>query len=178
MKYKTKNQFIGLIALVAVTAHAQSIQRVTEEYRDPEQIKLAAPSDTRGKAEQGTIPRVQDRMVPAPRGEPEVQVAPTPLAVSSVEPFAIQPGQRLSQALAMWLKTQEINLSWEAAGSLPGRIRDIVVDSAWQASDTNLEKTLTDVLLPFGLEAHVLKTNQKTVGPTAVVVRNLSNTRP
>ena len=107
--------------------------------------------------------------------------------VQPVLPLAIQPGQRLSQALALWLKTQDINLSWEPAGSLPGRVRDVVIESAWLASQAALEPTLSEVLAPFGLSAHVLRQDTApTLGssgtpglpPTSVVVRNASNSRP
>lgn len=109
---------------------------------------------------------------------------PTPPAI---ERLAIQAGQRLSLALGAWLKSQNIELSWEPAGTLPGRVRDVVIDSAWLASQTSLEPTLTEVLAPFGLTAHVLRQRQTTdashvthldASPTSVVVRNASNARP
>ena len=92
--------------------------------------------------------------------------------------MVVQPGQRLSIALGSWLKNQGITLSWEPAGSLPGRMRDIVFDSAWQASDTSLEKTLSDSLQPFGLAALILKPSDASSAPHTVVVRNSAPTRP
>lgn len=109
--------------------------------------------------------------------------APTP----AIERLTIQAGQRLSVALAAWLKTQDIALSWEPAGTLPGRVRDVVIDSAWLASQASLEPTLSEVLAPFGLTAHILRQRQTTdasnvtildASPTSVVVRNASNVRP
>jgi hypothetical protein len=105
----------------------------------------------------------------------------------AIERLTIQAGQRLSLALGAWLKSQSIDLSWEPAGTLPGRVRDVVIDSAWLASQTALEPTLTEVLAPFGLTAHVLRQRQTTdasnavvldATPTSVVVRNASNARP
>lgn len=105
----------------------------------------------------------------------------------AIERLTIQAGQRLSLALGAWLKSQSIELSWEPAGTLPGRVRDVVIDSAWLASQTSLEPTLTEVLAPFGLTAHVLRQRQTTdasnavvldATPTSVVVRNASNARP
>lgn len=105
----------------------------------------------------------------------------------AIERLTIQAGQRLSVALGAWLKSQSIDLSWEPAGTLPGRVRDVVIDSTWLASQTTLEPTLTEVLAPFGLTAHVLRQRQTTdasnavvldATPTSVVVRNASNARP
>lgn len=105
----------------------------------------------------------------------------------AIERLTIQAGQRLSVALGSWLKSQSIELSWEPAGTLPGRVRDVVIDSTWLASQTALEPTLTEVLAPFGLTAHVLRQRQTTdasnvtildTSPTSVVVRNASNARP
>jgi len=105
----------------------------------------------------------------------------------AIERLTIQAGQRLRVALGAWLKSQSIELSWEPAGTLPGRVRDIVIDSNWLASQTSLEPTLTEVLAPFGLTAHVLRQRQTTdasnavvldATPTSVVVRNASNARP
>ena len=105
----------------------------------------------------------------------------------AIERLTIQAGQRLSLALGAWLKSQSIELSWEPAGTLPGRVRDIVIDSNWLASQSSLEPTLTEVLAPFGLTAHVLRQRQTTdasnvtildTSPTSVVVRNASNARP
>ena len=106
---------------------------------------------------------------------------------SAIDRLTIQAGQRLSVALGAWLKSQSIELSWEPAGTLPGRVRDIVIDSTWLASQTALEPTLSEVLAPFGLTAHVLRQRQTTdasnvtildTSPTSVVVRNASNARP
>lgn len=113
---------------------------------------------------------------------------PSPKALTpAIERLTIQAGQRLSVALGAWLKSQSIELSWEPAGTLPGRVRDVVIDSAWLASQISLEPTLTEVLAPFGLTAHVLRQRQTTdasnavvldATPTSVVVRNASNARP
>ena len=106
---------------------------------------------------------------------------------ASIERLSIQAGQRLSAALAAWLKSQDITLSWEPAGSLPGRVRDVVIDSAWLSSQASLEPTLSEVLAPFGFTAHILRQRQTTdssnaiildASPTSVVVRNASNARP
>jgi len=96
-----------------------------------------------------------------------------------IERLTVQAGQRLSVALGTWLKPQKIELSWEAPGSLPGRMRDVVLDSTWTATQTSLIPTLREVLAPFGLEAHVLA-QDTTPGsqPRAVVVRNASGARP
>lgn len=120
-----------------------------------------------------------------PTATPEPASATTP--VPAIERLTIQAGQRLSVALGAWLKSQSIELSWEPAGTLPGRVRDIVIDSTWLASQTALEPTLSEVLAPFGLTAHVLRQRQTTdasnvtildTSPTSVVVRNVSNARP
>jgi hypothetical protein len=114
---------------------------------------------------------------------PHAVQAPTPV----IERLSIQAGQRLSVALGTWLKSQSVELSWEPSGTLPGRVRDVVIDSAWLASQTALEPTLSEVLAPFGLTAHVLRQRQNTdssnvtildTSPTSVVVRNASNARP
>ncbi len=114
---------------------------------------------------------------------PHTAQAPTPV----IERLTIQAGQRLSVALGTWLKSQSVELSWEPSGTLPGRVRDVVIDSAWLASQTALEPTLSEVLAPFGLTAHVLRQRQNTdasnvtildTSPTSVVVRNASNARP
>lgn len=122
-------------------------------------------------------------LTPTPASTPPSAKALIP----AIERLTIQAGQRLSAALGSWLKSQSIELSWEPAGTLPGRVREVVIDSTWLASQTALEPTLTEVLAPFGLTAHVLRQRQTTdasnvtildTSPTSVVVRNASNARP
>jgi len=131
-----------------------------------------------------------DTAAAAPASDfPTSPTATTPAQAPNAptERLSIQAGQRLSAALAAWLKSQDITLSWEPAGSLPGRVRDVVIDSAWLSSQASLEPTLSEVLAPFGLTAHILRQRQTTdssnavildASPTSVVVRNASNARP
>ncbi|MDI9235184.1 hypothetical protein [Limnohabitans lacus] len=129
----------------------------------------------------------------APPSSPVTSKAATPgttpgqTPIAQIERLSIQAGQRLSVALGAWLKSQSVELSWEPAGTLLGRVRDVVIDSAWLASQTALEPTLSEVLAPFGLTAHILRQRQSTdasnvtildASPTSVVVRNASNARP
>ena len=118
-----------------------------------------------------------------PATAPVSVLTPVQVATLPDERLTIQAGQRLSFAVGAWLKSQNIELSWEPAGTLPGRIRDVVIDSAWKASQPALEPTLSEVLAPFGLTAHILRQGITTVstsstGPTSIVVRNTSNSQP
>lgn len=147
-------------------------------------VGSAPPNDgtliTASVVQSPTVP-VPSSVREAKRIEP-VSVVPTLVVIQqSIQApprLIIQPGQHLSIALATWLKSQEITLSWEPTGTLPGRARDIVIESTWQASDPDLEKTLTEVLQPFGLEAHILKSNAESSHPTSVVVRNATSIHP
>jgi len=113
---------------------------------------------------------------PSQKNESEAQV-PTP--TGKPERLLVMAGQRLSVALSVWLKSQNIDLSWEAPGSLPGRMREVVLESTWTAAQTSLVPTLREVLAPFGLEAHVLVQDTPPGSqPRAVVVRNASGARP
>ena len=140
--------------------------------------QATAPSGT-GIPSMGTLPG--SSLSTAPSSKVPSTTSP------SVARLNIQAGQRLSVALSSWLRSQGIDLSWEPAGTLPGRIRDVVIDSAWLASQSALEPTLTEVLAPFGLTAHVLRQRQANdasspevlnTSPSSVVVRNASNARP
>lgn len=88
--------------------------------------------------------------------------APTPLHISA--------GERLSVALAQWLQTRDMTMSWEATGSLPGRMRDVVLERDWAATDTDVVQTLTQVLEPFALNAQIVQQPSQTT----VVIRNQS----
>lgn len=129
-------------------------------------------------------------VTPTSSGSGHISIPESSSAAAQTQPIerlSIQAGQRLSVALSAWLKTQKIDLSWEPAGTLPGRMRDVVIESAWLASQAALEPTLSEVLAPFGLSAHVLRqdtnpapgsSNTPGLPPTSVVVRNASNSRP
>lgn len=82
----------------------------------------------------------------------------------------ISAGERLSVALAKWLQTRDMTMSWEATGSLPGRMRDVVLERDWAATDTDVVQTLTQVLEPFALNAQIVQQPSQTT----VVIRNQS----
>ncbi len=91
--------------------------------------------------------------------------------------LSIAAGQRLSVALGAWLKAQAIEMSWEAQGSLPARMRDVQMDSPWQASQADVKATLEEILPPFGLMAQIQQLGSSERIAT-VVVRNQISARP
>ncbi len=112
-----------------------------------------------------------------PKSPPQIAPPAAQVTTPAIERLSIQAGQRLSVALSNWLKPQNITLSWEPAGTLPGRVRDVVIESTWSATQTSLEPSLAEVLAPFGLTAHVLRQGASEEA-TSIVVRNASNSRP
>jgi hypothetical protein len=177
-------------------AFAQVIEKVNKDYLETTALPIKPPPRTQTAA----LPDYKnEKVISESKGEekPNLRVAnvlvtPLPetvatvpmaveLPVSKSEPqidrLSIQAGQRLSLALGNWLKSQNITLSWEPAGTFPGRVRDVVIESTWLATQTSLEPSLTEVLAPFGLTAHVLRQG-KSEEPTSIVVRNASNARP
>lgn len=93
----------------------------------------------------------------------------TPAGVSAL---TLAAGERLSASLRQWLQSQRMELSWEASGSMPSRMRDVVIERAWAAPSSDLVQTLTEVLSPFGLSAQIDATTQ------TVIVRNASSATP
>ena len=112
-----------------------------------------------------------------PKSPPQIATSAPQSTAPVVERLSIQAGQRLSVALSNWLNSQNISLSWEPAGTLPGRVRDVVIESTWSAKQVSLEQSLAEVLAPFGLTAHVLRQGASEEA-TSIVVRNTSNSRP
>lgn len=100
----------------------------------------------------------------------EAQTISTPAAPSGY--LSLTPGHRLSDQLSQWLLTQGYALNWEASGSTPGRIRDVIIDNQWSATSEGIHEVLTKVLAPFGFVASVIE-SQKTI-----VVRNHSSIQP
>lgn len=81
-------------------------------------------------------------------------------------PLRLLMGQRLSTTLRSWLQDRGMSLSWEAQGSMPGRMRDVSLTRDWVSSSTDLARTLAEALAPFGLSADIVQSSQ------TVVVRN------
>lgn len=104
-----------------------------------------------------------------PSSESLVTTAPTP-GTPALAPLHISAGERLSVALARWLQTRDMTMSWEATGSLPGRMRDVVLERDWAATDTDVVQTLTQALEPFALNAQIVQQPSQTT----VVIRNQS----
>jgi len=151
-------------------------------YAQQEQALVGEPI-----AIESSVPQQQERLpaasvAPLPTqtvmASPSLAQADPQSTAPTVERLSIQPGQRLSEALGSWLKSQGIELSWEPSGSLPGRARDVVIESAWQASQIDVPATLTEVLSVFGLQAHLVRSGKDSAQAiTSVVVRNATTPR-
>lgn len=116
-------------------------------------------------------PQFAQAVVP-PNPAPLTMAAPEPSMAQVYGPgsaFSVAPGQRLMPSLKGWLTARGVELSWEASGSTPGRIRDVVVDSPLRASSTDIPSVLNEVLTPFGFEAQIQQGS-----PLRVVVKNAS----
>lgn len=92
--------------------------------------------------------------------------------------FSVKPGQRLSKVLSEWLKKQDVNISWEAQGTLPGRIRDVEIESTWVSQSKKIDETLEQILKPFGFVAEIVQPSEGMQQTTLVVVRNATGNRP
>jgi hypothetical protein len=110
-----------------------------------------------------------ESLSPQPSSESLVTTAPTPTPPAPTT-LHISAGERLSVALTRWLQTRDMTMSWEATGSLPGRMRDVVLERDWAATDTDVVQTLTQVLEPFALNAQIVQQPSQTT----VVIRNQS----
>ena len=179
------------IAPLEVQIYKNKVVRVATQGLEvqqaaPTKSSIAAATLTGDSARlgDGPIPAVVPSIdVSNPTTAPVPVLTPVQAPTLPDERLTIQAGQRLSFAVGAWLKSQNIELSWEPAGTLPGRVRDVVIDSAWRASQPALEPTLSEVLAPFGLTAHVLRQGITTgstssTGSTSIVVRNTSNSQP
>lgn len=180
----SKRSALCVLALAAFSCHVHANQPTAMVGEPVERAspKASAESDV---AQPGNSVRSSTSEAPSVA---QVVAGATDAATTAapIDRLSIQAGQRLSVVLGTWLKSQNIDLSWEPAGTLPGRVRDVIIESSWLASQTALEPTLTEVLAPFGLTAHVLRqgsssssssTNAAGINPTSVVVRNASNAR-
>lgn len=96
----------------------------------------------------------------------EQDSVPTLMSEQTDEPLSLNAGQRLSTTLRSWLQDRGMSLSWEAQGSMPGRMRDVSLTRDWVSSTTDLARTLAEALAPFGLSADIVQSSQ------TVVVRN------
>jgi len=100
----------------------------------------------------------------------EAQTVSTSVAPSGY--LSLTPGHRLSNQLSEWLNQQGYTLNWEASGSTPGRIRDVIIDNQWSATSEGIHEVLTKVLAPFGFVANVIESQK------VIVVRNHSSIQP
>lgn len=160
------------VFLACLSAHAGRL--ILEEEPAAAAPAQAAPSTRAATDHVGPI--LAPNPPPSPAA-PSLEIGPVTVGVgpaSELQALRLLPGQRLSAALGLWLKDRGIELSWEAAGSLPGRVRDVLIESSWLASQRELEPTLAEVLAPFGLVAHLLRLNRSSTEPVnTVVVRNI-----
>lgn len=109
---------------------------------------------------------------PAPSPAVQTPAAQQPLraqALAAASPLhlTIESGQRMSIALQAWLAAQGVSLVWDVSAG-GERLRDVEMISAWHAPSPDIEKTLAQLLHPFGLRA-IVQDN-----PRAVIVRSAS----
>ncbi len=98
-------------------------------------------------------------------------VAAIPVA-PVIPPLVIRQGDRLMPTLKTWLASQSIDLVWAASATTSGRVRDVVLEDDFQASQSDVQTALNEVLEPFGFEAEIAK-NSGAV--KRVTVRNSRN---
>ncbi len=97
-------------------------------------------------------------------------------AVASIEPtpparLRLRAGDRLRSNVEQWLQQQSVELSWEAAASTPGRIRDVELSEDFESTSADVKSTLTQILPPLGFDAEIVTSPRGR----RVVVRNAGN---
>ena len=149
-------------------ASAQAVEPATKLI--PESASNQTPPPTTQAARATTTP-----IAPLPETQPTAAqnlAAQQPLSAQALEApspplFSIESGQRLSVALQAWLAAQGVGMVWDVSAG-GERLRDIEMISEWRASSPDIEKTLAQLLPPFGLRA-IVQDN-----PRVVIVRSAS----
>ena len=172
---KMIKQNLLLVSMVFLGITNVSAQEVVDLPIAPRKVAaILQPVQTKTVQEAQGTTKVSTVMVQA-MAQPVVAAESSPPPVPA---FVISAGDRLSTALENWLSTQDIRISWEATGALPGRVRDVSIESTWQSSGDTVEEILQEILQPFGLQAMLLKTKNAPEKISTVVVKNNTTTRP
>jgi len=172
-RHATHAPLILALSLASAIVGAKDLEPIVGEPV----MRIAVMHNTNShesNAGQSATPTADQAMAPtAAKAQTQVPQATQTLAAAdepkNVTPLTLMAGERLSASLREWLQSQQMELSWEASGSMPSRMRDVVIERAWAAPSTDLVQTLTKVLSPFGLSAQIDASTQ------TVIVRNASS---